>query len=160
MSLFVKKGNDGNLPTASYISENISPNSKKICNDFLNDNFYEIPNGVLFEKNSLIYLVPQNMPFVNGDVLRYGLLLGEIRKNRFEPSHALFTAYGVKAKRILNLQTGSKLLDDYLHGLEIPDAEIGQDGYIAVMADGVPLGYGKRSNGRIKNKYPKGLRLV
>ena len=37
-----------------------------------------------------IYLMPENMPDVKGlKVLRPGLHVGTLKKNRFEPSHAL-----------------------------------------------------------------------
>jgi NOL1/NOP2/fmu family ribosome biogenesis protein len=46
----------------------------------------------------------------------------------------------------------------YLHGEEIavPSAI---KGYCAVCVNGMTLGFGKASNGRLKNKYPKGLRV-
>jgi NOL1/NOP2/fmu family ribosome biogenesis protein len=33
-------------------------------------------------------------------------------------------------------------------------------GYCAVCVNGITLGFGKASNGRLKNKYPKGLRTL
>ena len=101
VALFKKSGEK--ISTDSYFEENISPMSKKIVTEFLKENFTVIPEGVLYEKNNLVYLVPVIAPQIKGDILRYGLLIGEIRKNRIEPAHALFTAAGVKPKRELNL---------------------------------------------------------
>ena len=49
-------------------------------------------------------------------------------------------------------------LADYLFGLEI-DAKQAKEGYTAVLLEGYPLGGGKTVDGRIKNHYPKGLRI-
>ncbi|MEG2020938.1 MAG: tRNA and rRNA cytosine-C5-methylase, partial [Oscillospiraceae bacterium] len=45
----------------------------------------------------------------------------------------------------------------WLRGEQIA-AETSQNGYTAVLIDGMPLGFGKVSSGVIKNHYPKGLR--
>lgn len=155
VALFKRKGEPQNV-SASFI-ESISPQSKKIVTEFLNDNFSKIPDGVLYEKNNLVYLVPLNAPKVKGDILRYGLLLGEIRKNRLEPSHALFVAADVIPKRIMNLSVDDERIYRFLKGEEI-SAE-GEKGYTAVCVNGVSLGFGKCSGNRLTNRYPKGLRI-
>ena len=95
---------------------------------------------------------------LKGDILRYGLLIGEMRKNRLEPSHALFTAAGVKPKRIIDLSLEDERLYKFLKGEEI--SADGENGYTAVYATIVPLGFCKCSNGRLTNRYPKGLRIL
>ena len=156
VALFRKSGESQN--GFECFSEAISPQSKKIVTDFLNDNFYSLPNGALYEKNNLVYLVPAEAPMLKGDILRYGLLIGEMRKNRLEPSHALFTAAGVKPKRIIDLSLEDERLYKFLKGEEI--SADGENGYTAVYATNVPLGFGKCSNGRLTNRYPKGLRIL
>ena len=156
VALFRKSGEK---TESNYLfDENISSESKKIVTKFLSDNFEEFPEGVLFEKNNLIYLAPAIAPQIKGDILRYGLLVGEMRKNRLEPAHALFTAAGVKPKRILNLTLQDERLYKFLKGEEI--AVDGENGYTAVLVEGVPLGFGKCSFPRLTNRYPKGLRMV
>lgn len=156
VALFRKSGEK---TESNYLfDENISSESKKIVTKFLSDNFEEFPEGVLFEKNNLIYLAPPMAPQIKGDILRYGLLVGEMRKNRLEPAHALFTAAGVKPKRILNLTLQDERLYKFLKGEEI--AVDGENGYTAVFVEGVPLGFGKCSFPRLTNRYPKGLRMV
>lgn len=156
VALFKKSGIK--IATDTCFEENISAQGKKIVTDFLNDNFTEMPEGVLIEKNNLIYLVPTCAPQVKGDVLRYGLLVGEMRKNRLEPAHALFTASGVSPKRALDLSLDDERLYRFLKGEEITTE--GENGYTAVMVEGVPLGFGKCSGTRLTNRYPKGLRLM
>lgn len=155
VALFRKSGEK----TTSNIcfEENISSESKKIVTEFLNDNFTKLPQGVLFEKNNLIYLVPQSAPQIKGDILRYGLLIGELRKNRLEPAHCLFNAAGVVPKRVLNLTFNDERLYRFLKGEEI--VVEGEKGYTAVWVENVPLGFGKCSGTRLTNRYPKGLRL-
>ena len=144
-----------NLP---ILSENISAANKKIVTDFLRDNFAEIPQGVLYEKNNLVYLVKDGTPELKGDILRFGLLIGEMRKNRLEPAHALFAAEGITPKRSLDLDLDDKRLYAFLKGEEIE--YIGDSGYTAVTVLGAPLGFGKCSGKRLTNRYPKGLRLL
>ncbi len=155
VALFKKQGEERKIDCC--FAEDISVNSKKIVGEFLNENFEKIPQGVLFEKNNLIYLVPATAPQIKGDVLRYGLLVGEIRKNRLEPSHALFAAFGVVPKRIINLSLNDPRIYKFLKGEEIPAD--GENGYTAIYVENVPLSFGKCSAGRLTNRYPKGLRI-
>ena len=46
---------------------------------------------------------------------------------------------------------------DGLRGEEI-QAQTAQNGWCAVLVDGVPVGFGKKSGEKIKNHYPKALR--
>ena len=59
----------------------------------------------------------------------------------------------------VSLSADSPAIKAYLHGEEIavpPDTK----GYTAVCVDGMTTGFGKASGGRLKNKYPKGLRTL
>lgn len=151
---------DGENPVAvERVEDNLSAESRKIVADFFEENFSEIPSGCFMEKNGFVYLAPRELPTLRGDILRYGLLVGELRKNRLEPAHALFAASGVAPRRRLALWSGDERVSAFLHGLEIPADGDGR-GYIAVTVDGCPLGFGKQSGGRIANRYPKGLRTL
>lgn len=157
VACFKHKGEDG-VSKPYLLNENLSSADKKLVTEFLKDNFDLIPEGLFYHKNGLIYLVPHGTPEIKGDILRYGLLIGELRKNRLEPSHALFSAAGVVPKRRLNLELNDPRLIKFLKGEEIPTD--GESGYTGVMVMGVPLGFGKASSGRLTNRYPKGLRLL
>ncbi len=142
-----------------YISENISKENKKITLDFLKENFEDFNPGILFEKNNTVYSVAENTPFIKGDVLRFGLPIGEVRKNRIEPSHAIFTAAGITPRRKFNLSLEDQKVEEFLKGYEIV-SDINQKGYVQILVENAPLGFGKQSGDRITNKYPKGLRKV
>lgn len=154
-----KRANDGNCYLGDYVKENISKNHKEITEKFLEENFKNLPKGVLTEKNNLVYLVPENTPLVKGDVLRYGIFVGEIRKNRLEPAHSIFTSGLCVPKNLLNLDINDERVLNFLKGLEIKCREE-FSGYAGIAVSGAVLGFGKASKGRITNKYPKGLRLL
>lgn len=107
-----------------------------------------------------VYLLPPGMPSVKGlKVLRPGLHLGTLKKNRMEPSHALALALKAQeAKVCLNLAADSEELYAYLGGSQIPAAS-GMKGWVLVCVEGYSIGWGKASAGVLKNHYPKGLRL-
>lgn len=112
--------------------------------------------GRLFRFGEQIYLIPDEMPPLAGiRVLRPGLHLLTEKKNRLEPSHALAL---------------SLLPDDIAKKCEISLAEAlawlrgeslvcGEErGWTALFCEGYCLGFGKASDGQMKNHYPKGLR--
>ena len=104
-----------------------------------------------------VLLLPQELPRLDGlGVLRAGVELGELRNKRIEPAHGLFLsrAKGV-CRRALDFAPDDPALQAFLRGEEIDCQE---SGYTAVCVNGVVTGFGKASNGRLKNRYPKGLR--
>ena len=56
-----------------------------------------------------------------------------------------------------NLILDDNRINEFLHGLEI---DCDKKGYTAVAVDGMVTGFGKASNGKLKNHYPKGLRIL
>lgn len=139
------------------ISE-IVPNDKK-CDIFENC-FSSEQYGVLSQIGENIYLLPEKMPDVSDiPILRAGVLAGKAKKNRVEPEHALFmAAHAVECRRLIDLKPDDKRIFVFLHGEEI-EAET-DSGWTAVAVGGVVTGFGKASNGVLKNKYPKGLRTL
>ena len=105
-----------------------------------------------------LYLMPQNMPAIKGlKVLRPGLHLGTLKKNRFEPSHALALALSPRdAVHVWNLDAKESFVYAYLNGQTFP-AE-GEKGWYLICVDGFSIGWGKLAGGIMKNHYPKGLR--
>ena len=108
--------------------------------------------------NGRLYLLPE-LALETGKLhlIRYGLLLGEIRKGYFRPDHALALALQLEeAADCVNFAADSDEIAAYWQGLDFPSA--GPDGWLLVLVDGFALGWGKRVNGRLKNHYPRGLR--
>ena len=105
-----------------------------------------------------LYAVPPGSPDLEGlRALRPGVWLGSAERGRFVPSHALALALRrEESRRSVDLEPDDPLLASYLMGaeLELP----GEDGWLLVTVGGHPLGWGRRSRGIVKNRYPKGLR--
>lgn len=96
--------------------------------------------------------------------LRNGLLLGEEKKKRFEPSQAL--AMSLKADEfdnVISLPAKDVRVEKYLKGetLTFNAGEIkADDGTVLFCVSGFPLGWGKLSGNVMKNKYLPGWRKV
>ena len=105
-----------------------------------------------------LYLVPAGMPDLRGlKVLRPGLHLGERKKGRFEPSHALAQAVApAYAAHIWQLDSRETDVRAYLNGQTLPAA--GEKGWYLVCVDGFGTGWGKLAGSLMKNHYPRGLR--
>lgn len=109
--------------------------------------------------NDKFIIMPKTLPDLTGiNVLRAGVMLGERVGKRIEPHHGAFMAHNMKeCINYINLDSDSDELEKYLRGEEI---SCETKGYTAVCVQGITTGFGKASNGRLKNKYPKGLRLT
>lgn len=112
-------------------------------------------DGTLLLFGESLYLAPHTLPSLRGlRVLRAGTALGEVRKNRFVPAHALAMACGNFPQR-LSFSADSAEIAAYLHGETLPAA---LRGWAQVCVDGFPVGWAYGANGILKNHYPKGLR--
>ena len=144
------------LYTTKSIPTKLSVNEEKRVKEFT-DRYIESGVGVINKQGNDYYAVA---PLARTLPLRYlseGVRLGELSGGKFLPHHNLFTAFGSRFKNKENLTRKDPRLADYLRGLEI-DAKEAEDGYVAILVEGYPLGGGKCVGGRIKNHYPKGLR--
>ena len=111
-------------------------------------------SAVTFGEN--VYLLPSPLTLDGLRVLRAGLHLGEIKGERFIPSHALALAMTSKdAKSVCELSITDAVA--YIKGESIPASGLSK-GWVLLTFEGVSLGLGKVSDGIIKNHYPKGLR--
>ena len=110
-----------------------------------------------------LYRMPERMPGVKGlKVLRPGLHLGTLKKNRFEPSQAFAMALSKNQfNNCLDLPVSDDRVIRYLKGetIDIDDFNV-KSGWTLVCVDGYPLGWGKNANGQLKNKYLAGWRWM
>ena len=104
-------------------------------------------------------LLPVPFPQTGLHVLRAGVFVGSVQKGRFVPEHHLFTAFGALCTNREALTLADLRVTEYLSGREIA-ADTAADGWCCVTVDGCPMGGGKVSGGRVKNHYPKALRLL
>ena len=127
---------------------------------FVKENLKEKPQGALLKFGEQLYLMPEGFPALKGlKVLRPGLHLGTLKKNRFEPSHALALAMQPQeAFHVAMLSSGSQEIRQYLMGQTFSWG--GEKGWYLICVDGYSIGWGKLAGGIMKNHYPKGLRMV
>lgn len=121
-----------------------------------------LSDGFLWTKGEHVYLLPKEMQAYAGSdfhgfrFVRAGLELGELHNGRFLPAHALSHAIRPDAvKQVISVDKQTAMR--YLQGESIPCEN--EKGYLLVVYEGYPLGWGKASNGQVKNHYPKGIRI-
>lgn len=163
-----RSGEDFGANFANYAnsSQNTKPNdSEKRAAALFEDCFNREPYSTVRQIGDCCYLLPESMeelPDLRGlGVLRGGVLLGEVMRGRIEPAHALFmAARPEECRQIVSFSPDSTELAKFLHGEEIDLPPEYRDcrGYTAVACGNTVTGFGKSSGGRLKNRYPKGLR--
>lgn len=112
--------------------------------------------GLLLQQQDRLYLLPEYGDLI-GDLpmVRPGLWLGTVGPDRFTPSHALALYMRVEDCALVQ-ELDFEETARYLSGETL--TKPGQPGWVLIIFDGFPLGWGKRSGDVIKNHYPKGLR--
>ena len=123
--------------------------------DFCRETVAAIPEGKPILFGQTVYLAPSELPSLKGlHVLRAGLELGEVRKNRLEPAHA-WALWLQTLENSVSFEEADPLLARYLSGDVLPS---GRRGWTLVQADGLSLGWAKGDGNQLKNHYPKALR--
>ena len=109
------------------------------------------------------YLPPVAHNFRGITFLRNGLYLGDLKKNRFEPSQPLALAIRKnEAEAVISLSASDERITRYLKGETLniePEEAAHKKGWHLLCADGYPIGFGKLVNQILKNKYPAGWRV-
>jgi len=119
----------------------------------------DIPVERILAHHGRLYLLPRTTPAVERvHIVRYGLLLGEIKPGRFQPAHDLALAMTTgDAASSVNWAADDPRLAAYLAGHEPPSGDL-PGGWTLVTVSGYGLGWGKVVGGRLKNHYPRHLR--
>lgn len=166
LALFHKKNSDS-FASSRYPEQRkgLRGEEKILFDEFSSGLNRTFEPGRLESKNGMLYYMPEELPQMRGlRFLRSGLFLGEMKKNRFEPSQSLAMALrGSEYKNCLNLSVEDNRVLRYLKGetLALTDGEsMSKDGWQLVCVDGYPLGWGKKNGGTLKNKYHSGWRLM
>ena len=114
-----------------------------------------LPAGKAVSFGQSLFLAPEEMPDIARlKVMRPGLELGTVKKDRFEPAHAL-ALWLRDCANTEHFQPDSPQMTDYLHGDVV---ESGRKGWCLVCAGDYSIGWGKGDGRVLKNHYPKGLR--
>ena len=114
-----------------------------------------LPAGKAVSFGESLFWAPEELPELSGlRVLRPGLELGLVKKDRLEPAHAL--ALWLKTAACMqDIPADGPEIAAYLNGQTLPSA---CRGWCLVTADGYSLGWSKGDGRCLKNHYPKGLR--
>lgn len=143
-----------------YQIKRLNKETEVSINNILNQILKQDPKGVLQVFGENVLLLPEGLPELSGlGVLRAGIIVGEHKRGRIEPAHGLFQAGKPEDfRQVLELNAGDPRIKAFLHGEEI-DAP-GFQGFAGISVEDVMTGFGKCSGGRMKNRYPKGLRTL
>lgn len=154
-----------NAPVYPAPRNGLRGEEKKLWQEFAVNLKRNFDNRRLESRNGMIYYMPEGLPALAGlRFLRSGLFLGEMKKNRFEPSQSLAMAlsYG-DYKNCVSLSVEDERVVRYLKGETLVLDEQEQqaaDGWLLVCVDGYPLGWGKKTRANVKNRYHRGWRWM
>lgn len=111
----------------------------------------------LVKRGNSIFALPEvQLDMEDLNVLSCGILLGTLDKNGIKISHEFYHTYGDIFSNTIELNNAQVV--DYLKGLEL-DISADFKGICAVKYLGSFLGGGKVANDKLKNYYPKNLRI-
>ena len=170
--IFPKDGGEGHFVAklqktgeARHVKHNTFTAEKapEAFHTFYHEQFHTVPYGTPCTIGGKVYLLPPQMPAVKEvHILRAGVLAGEMKGKLFFPAHQLYSAAHLDdCAKTVNFTLTDPRLSAYLHGEETDVGDLtGEKGFHAVAVEGIPLGFGKVSGGKMKNHYPKGLRNV
>lgn len=138
---------------AATVADTSLPKPDKMQLKALRDFAADAPQPTAVLGDTLVYL--PGCPNLKGlKVLRVGLHLGQMKGKVFQPDHAW--AVSIHAPAMPRVPLTEEQARLYQAGEVLP-AE-GVKGYVLPTLHGLALGWGKVSDGMMKNHYPKGLR--
>lgn len=148
----LKKKEKNNFVSKSHLFLKKNEKFEEFLKNFLNF------QPIVYDYKDFSYIVKDSY-LIKKDVnyLSIGVRVGQDRKKYFDLNHYLFSSFGSKFNKQINLDFSDARVKKYLRGetLDIIDS----DGYGAVLISGCALGGYKISDGKFKNLYPKGLRF-
>lgn len=146
--LFHKKDGEENHCFKKYECKD-----ERLFRDFEKENLNTKLDGQIIAFGDRLFLLPCSVDIDKVKTIQPGLFLGVCKKGRFEPSHSLCLA-------LCN--------EDFKNTVETEDFEkffrgetivCDKKGWTAVLYNGFPIGWGKASDGVLKNHFPKYLRF-
>ncbi|MDO4648259.1 MAG: RsmB/NOP family class I SAM-dependent RNA methyltransferase [Eubacteriales bacterium] len=148
---------------------NVNRDAKKWIQAFLDEIHLKSLGGKPFDWNrvevrndKVYYLPPVDLDLRGIKFLRNGIYLGDMKKNRFEPSEPFALALRKGEADAVSLPVTDERLTRYLKGEPItlaPEETDRSKGWILLAADGHPFAFGKLVGQTLKNKYPVGWRV-
>lgn len=147
-----QKEDSGNATPLAKLPKEMQEFAALIAPDFFRGTVQKIQNS--------LYLISHAIDNTSVRTLRSGLLLGEIRNGRFEPSQALAMALKKEEfAQCISFSANDAAIEKYLRG-ETVFTSAKYNGWVLICVDDYPLGFGKMQNGQIKNKIKAGVRKL
>lgn len=141
------------------LRRNTTPDQDQVAlwRDFAKTNLTCTLTGELVVFGDQLYLSPEPLDLAQLKVVRPGLHLGTLKRQRFEPSYAL--ALALTATDVVHtLALSAADYRAYVHGDTFNTAETGKH-WVLLTHQAKTVGFGKLVNGTVKNFFPKGLRF-
>ncbi len=133
--------------------KNYKSKNAEIFKSFEKENLNTKLDGSVVDFGDKLFMMPYAVDIDKIKTIAAGLFLGVCKKGRFEPSHALCLALSAKNfKNTIKISEPEK----FFRGETIP---CDKRGWTAVLYNGFPIGWGKASDGILKNHFPKYLRF-
>jgi len=156
LCVLCKKSGDTNEGTVTPRQKKHTA-AAKLFNQFCQEHLKVKISGPFECHGRYLYAVPECIPDLSGlRIGRSGWHTGEIKKDRFEPSHAL--ALGLtRSDAIASYDLSPEECDRYLKGESLEKKlPFDHKSWVLLCVSGYPLGWARLVNGRLKNKYPQG----
>ena len=157
----MRRSGDSDTSTILYKDSSAPPSKQEMLaiEKFFKDNLTCAPKGKIIKVGENLVISEHGVPIPPRSVFSAGVLIGRVEKGLLFPSHQFFSTYGKLFKRQEKLTRGESDVIKYLAGEEIAARSFSDSGWCSVIYEGASLGGGKASLGKIKNHYPKGLRI-
>lgn len=164
--VLLKKGNsrEKNVTLQKNVSKrNPQVEKQKELMEFLNGLNVELDLSKIEIRGEKVMMRPDCDCDLNGlRIMRSGLLLGECKKARFEPSQALAMALKKEQYRnVIDFSVSDERVIRYLKGETLQAEDLvskKEKGWFLICVDGYPLGFAKGNGAMLKNKYLAGWR--
>ena len=150
LALFKKSGS-----SAAAEQKTVSSDLEYIYREFERENLNIHLEGKIIAFGESLFLLPEGINIDRIKTVLAGLFLGTVKKDRFVPSHALCLALlNTDFKKSMDISYQDALR--FFHGETLFSENVG---WTAVTYDNFPIGWGKGSDGVLKNHFPKNLRF-
>ncbi len=164
VALLHKRDVKGVASAVNYSSNSAKPKNSlsEEAIEFFKQLKFPIKQELLVVHEDRVYLLPEGLPNLKGlRILRQGLLLGEMKKQRFEPAQALASALSMEDyDKVIEFHVDDPNVIRYLKCEAIEPEGDFEDGWYLVCVEQHPLGWIKVAKNNFKNKYLPGWRWM
>lgn len=109
-----------------------------------------------FKYQDYLMQIPEDLPLQGLNVIDAGIRLGSVKKNLFFPEHSF--AQMIEDEAAVHYSLSAEQARAYVAGEALYDIDSPHSGFVLLRYEGYPLGWGKITEGVMKNHYPKHLR--